>query len=520
VLVGVSRTSKTPLSMYLGYMGYKTANVPLVKGIEPPKELFELDPAKIVGLTIDATRLAEIRQARVRQMRANPKAYAELVEIYDELEHAEAIHRRLGCPVLDITEQSIEETASRVVKLVEDRKRRGREDERRGSRSGAGASGVPARRRDVPLLHPADADLDRPARARMGRGVQSAAHALERLEALWLPILQSALAAALAWWIAHDLIGHSSAFFAPIAALIALGVGVTNRPRRVVELTLGVAVGIGVGDALIWGIGSGVWQLGLIVLLAMVAAVLLGGGPLFVSQAASSAVLVATLVGAHNGSRFVDALVGGAIGLAVLVAVPIDPLGRAKRAGEEIFAELAATLEDVAAALEARDVAAVREALARARASEALVVGWRQAIEIGRETALLSPLRWSGRSRLEVYAVAAEQLELAVRNTRVLARAAIRAVELDPDLPPEIPAAVRRLADAVRLTEDVLDARDHSRAIEPALEAARLATRALEADPDLTAAHLVGQVRATAADLLRALGLDRADAVARVRAAV
>ena len=123
VLVGVSRTSKTPLSMYLGNMGYKTANVPLVRGIEPPKELFELDPAKIVGLTIDAGRLAEIRQARVRQMRANPKAYAELVEIYEELEHAEKIHRRLGCPVLDITEQSIEETATRVVKLVEDRKR-------------------------------------------------------------------------------------------------------------------------------------------------------------------------------------------------------------------------------------------------------------------------------------------------------------------------------------------------------------------------------------------------------------
>jgi len=123
VLVGVSRTSKTPLSMYLGYMGYKTANVPVVSGIDPPKELFELDPAKIVGLTIDASRLAEIRQERVRQMRANRRAYAELVDIYGELEHADAIHRKLGCPVLDITELSIEETASRVVKLVEDRKR-------------------------------------------------------------------------------------------------------------------------------------------------------------------------------------------------------------------------------------------------------------------------------------------------------------------------------------------------------------------------------------------------------------
>jgi len=123
VLVGVSRTSKTPLSMYLGFMGHKTANVPIVLGIEPPTELFEIDATKIVGLTIDASRLAEIRQERVRQMRATSKAYAEILEIYDELEQANAIHRRLGCPVLDITELSIEETASRVLKLVEDRKR-------------------------------------------------------------------------------------------------------------------------------------------------------------------------------------------------------------------------------------------------------------------------------------------------------------------------------------------------------------------------------------------------------------
>jgi [pyruvate, water dikinase]-phosphate phosphotransferase / [pyruvate, water dikinase] kinase len=123
VLVGVSRTSKTPLSMYLGYQGYKTANVPIVRGIEPPPQLFQVDPAKIVGLTIDASRLIEIRQERVRHMRASKRAYAEFVEIYEELEQAEAVHRRLGCPVLDITELSIEETASRIVRLVETRKR-------------------------------------------------------------------------------------------------------------------------------------------------------------------------------------------------------------------------------------------------------------------------------------------------------------------------------------------------------------------------------------------------------------
>jgi regulator of PEP synthase PpsR (kinase-PPPase family) len=121
VLVGVSRTSKTPLSIYLGYQGYKTANVPIVRGIEPPAELFEIEPGKIVGLTISADRLAEIRSERVRWMRGG-KGYAQLGEIYEELEYAQAIHRRLGCPVLEVSELSIEEISLRIVRLVENRR--------------------------------------------------------------------------------------------------------------------------------------------------------------------------------------------------------------------------------------------------------------------------------------------------------------------------------------------------------------------------------------------------------------
>jgi [pyruvate, water dikinase]-phosphate phosphotransferase / [pyruvate, water dikinase] kinase len=122
VLVGVSRTSKTPLSMYLGYLGHKTANVPIVRGIDPPDDLFDVDRAKIVGLTIDAERLSEIRHARARNMRMSNRAYADLVEIYEELEQAAAVHRRLGCPVVDVSELSIEETAQRVLRLVERRR--------------------------------------------------------------------------------------------------------------------------------------------------------------------------------------------------------------------------------------------------------------------------------------------------------------------------------------------------------------------------------------------------------------
>jgi regulator of PEP synthase PpsR (kinase-PPPase family) len=121
VLVGVSRTSKTPLSIYLGYLGYRAANVPLVKGIDPPAELFEIDPAKVVGLKIDAKRLAEIRKNRSRRMGGSNHRYSKLLEIYEELENAEAVQRKIGCPVIDTTELSIEETAARVIRLVEQR---------------------------------------------------------------------------------------------------------------------------------------------------------------------------------------------------------------------------------------------------------------------------------------------------------------------------------------------------------------------------------------------------------------
>ena len=124
VLIGVSRTGKTPLSMYLGYLGHKTANVPLVRGIEPPGHLFRIDREKIVGLTIDAERLATIRGRRLRAIAGarSRDGYAELNRIYEELEEAAAIQRRLGCPVIDVSTTAVEEAAGRVVEVVEARR--------------------------------------------------------------------------------------------------------------------------------------------------------------------------------------------------------------------------------------------------------------------------------------------------------------------------------------------------------------------------------------------------------------
>jgi len=134
VLVGASRTGKTPLSMYLGYLGYRTANVPLVTGVAAPKELFEAAPWKIVGLTIDPERLLSIRKRRVALMGAAGRGlgastsdrlggYADLAKIFDELDEVARIQKRLGCPVLDTTSLALEEAAGRVIEIVSARRR-------------------------------------------------------------------------------------------------------------------------------------------------------------------------------------------------------------------------------------------------------------------------------------------------------------------------------------------------------------------------------------------------------------
>lgn len=125
-LVGPSRSGKTPLSIYLGYMGFKAVNVPIVPGIAPPGELFEIDKWRIVGLTMSAERLQSIRSGRVKTLgvTAMGDGYADLGRIYDELEAIEPLYRRLGARVLDTTGLALEESAARIVDMVDERAQR------------------------------------------------------------------------------------------------------------------------------------------------------------------------------------------------------------------------------------------------------------------------------------------------------------------------------------------------------------------------------------------------------------
>jgi regulator of PEP synthase PpsR (kinase-PPPase family) len=123
VLVGISRTSKTPLSTFLAQKGLKVANVPLVLGIEPPQELFQIDQEKIFGLTIKAEELLKIRQARLKHLgMPSDTSYGQRDHITQEIAYAQALFRQhASWPIIDITGKAVEETAADILRIKKDR---------------------------------------------------------------------------------------------------------------------------------------------------------------------------------------------------------------------------------------------------------------------------------------------------------------------------------------------------------------------------------------------------------------
>lgn len=125
VIIGVSRTSKTPLSVYLAHKQIKVANVPLVPEIMPPEELFKVPPHKIIGLLIDPFKLNEIRSERLKTMGlTDGAAYADVKRINEELEYAKGIMRRLHCTIINVSNRAIEETADMILEYVQKNKDR------------------------------------------------------------------------------------------------------------------------------------------------------------------------------------------------------------------------------------------------------------------------------------------------------------------------------------------------------------------------------------------------------------
>lgn len=345
---------------------------------------------------------------------------------------------------------------------------------------------------------------------------------VSRLRRLAPTLLMGAIAAGAAWYIATKLVGDRGAFFAPIAAIITLGLTVGSRLNRAIELSIGVPLGIALADVVVLEVGSGTLQLIGIVFLATGLAVFVGGGALLTTQAAVSAILVVTLQPPTNGlsfTRAADALIGCGVALLLnFVVAPIDPIALARREAAPVLRALAAVLDDIAVALVARDRDRAVAALRHARDIDAHTQRFLEALTIGRETAAAAPVRWTQREPLAVYSEAGGQIDLAVRNVRVLARGVLRAIETEDRVPPEVADSLYELRQAVlSLVPWMEDPRRVGAVVEPAVQAARHASAVLEQTTNLSVSVIVGQIRSTAVDLLRTTGIEPAEARARIR---
>jgi uncharacterized membrane protein YgaE (UPF0421/DUF939 family) len=340
----------------------------------------------------------------------------------------------------------------------------------------------------------------------------------------WRVMVQAGVAVALAWATSKWLWGHSSPFFAPVSAVVALGTSYHERGRRAVELVLAVTLGIAAADLLAFQIGAGVVQLGLAVFIAIGLGLFFGTSQLFVNQVAVSAVLVFTVstAGTHvSFARALDALTGGTIALAVAaVLLPTNPLKLLREAAHPVLVELAGVLSDIAGALRSRDPGAAEAGLLRARAIDELGARFFDATLESRETTRISPARRRARDSVEFYAEAAARIDLAVRNVRVLARGAMRALALDENVPPEVADALDDLAKAVLALGGALERGEAFDSVrEPALRAASVATHVLEGTTNLSVSVIVGQIRSTATDLLTGIGYSYEEATEAVREA-
>jgi uncharacterized membrane protein YgaE (UPF0421/DUF939 family) len=350
------------------------------------------------------------------------------------------------------------------------------------------------------------------------RGRTDVEQRVERLMQRSFLICQVAVAAAVAWFLAHDVLGHPRPFFAPVAAIVGLGLSYGQRLRRVGEVTLGVALGVAVADIFVRVAGTGVWQVALVVALSMSAAVLIDGGPLVVTQAAVQSVTVATLLPlpAAGFSRWLDAVVGGAVALAAAAIAPQSPLRRPRLAAARVLDELSAVLAQAHDAAAAADVEASEAALVRARATEGVLDDLRSAAAEGLEVVRSSPFRRRHRATVERVAELAEPLDHAVRNARVLVRRMLAAVRYDEALPPAYLALVDEVAEITGDLADTLEARGTVADRRPALERLARESSRLRPAGSMSATVVLAQVRSMVVDLLELTGLDEDQALARI----
>lgn len=331
-------------------------------------------------------------------------------------------------------------------------------------------------------------------------------------------ILQCGVGAALAWWLAGDVFAHPMPFFAPVTAIITLGMSYGQRVRRAVEVMIGVALGVLIGDVFSHLFGSGVLQVLVVVVLAMTIASLVGAGILMTIQAGVQAAIITTLLAAPDQAftRWLDAVIGGAVALVISVLVPATGLHRPRQAAARVVEEIAAILRETARVIRTDDDELASATLRRARGSERMLDELRSLAAEGVAVVRLSPFRRRHLPGALAVSDLLEPLDRAIRNLRVLVRRALVGTRRGEVIPPAYTAL---LDDLARSCDDI--ARELHERSEPL--GARSGLRRLgERSADIDAASglsgevIRAQVRSMVVDLLVLTGMPVDEATALV----
>lgn len=284
------------------------------------------------------------------------------------------------------------------------------------------------------------------------------------------PILTAAAAAGVAYAIALYGLGHRFPMFAAIAAWISLGFSHDRRPRKVAELAFGVAIGVAFGEGFSAVFGTGPVQIGVVLIIAVLAARLIDAGQMLAIQAGVQAVVVVALpayvFGATGGlDRWLDALVGGAVALVVASLLPIDVRKQVRSLARASLLEVAQTLEGVSRGLDDRNNSTVGEALVQARGSQAVLDEWHEMVRGSLAATRFTPSWLRHDDELTRLDRAAMLCDRAMRNTRVLTRRA-SAVALESQdaahlarILREVSQGARKLAGLLGGNEDTVVAR-------------------------------------------------------------
>ncbi len=345
----------------------------------------------------------------------------------------------------------------------------------------------------------------------VARGRVSVRARLARVGDKGFHIAQCAIAAGVAWLIAADLLGHQTPFFAPVAAVVCLGTSYGQRLRRVAEVTLGVALGVFLADLLAIVIGSGWWQLIVVVSLSMTLALLLDGGQLLVIQAMVQSIIISALAPAPGDAliRVSDAVIGGAVALVAATVVPAAPLRRPREQAAVVIRKIAALLRAAAEVMVDGQADRAMALLADARSTDVLIRELQAAADEGMAVVTSSPFRVRHRADIRRLIDLVEPMDRALRSTRVLVRQTAVTAYHDVPVPKSYSLLAMDLADVTDMVADELEADRLAINAREAVLAIGDASGLVERSGELAAEVVLAQLRSVVVDLLLITGMSQ-----------